>query len=313
MVVSVVICCYTEERYSGILRAVASVEAQVRKADEIIIVVDNSISLYDRLKVDLGHKALILLNQGPRGVPQARNVGVMAASGDVAAFLDDDASAAPDWLEELIRPFADPSILVAGGVELPEWESGEPPAWMSEELYWVVGATYRAFRTAPGEVRNVHGGNMAFRRAVLVEIGGFLQGIGHVRDLAAGDDTEVCIRIRTRYPHAKVWFQPTAVISHYVPLSRATISHLVSRSYGEGIGKARIRRWHGKDTLSDESAYLRHLLRAILARRVGRLTKLVTWQRIGALLVSTICVGFGFLVGYLEPRDKRLRESLVSS
>ena len=45
---------------------------------------------------------------GPGGLSGARNTGVAAARGEVVAFLDDDAVAAPDWLEHLLRPYDDP-------------------------------------------------------------------------------------------------------------------------------------------------------------------------------------------------------------
>jgi hypothetical protein len=55
----------------------------------------------------------------PRGVAGARNVAARIAKGEVIAFLDDDASVDPDWLEHLERVFLrDPRIGLAGGAIL---------------------------------------------------------------------------------------------------------------------------------------------------------------------------------------------------
>ena len=37
----------------------------------------------------------------------SRNIGIAMASGDIVAFMDDDAVAEPEWLHQLAQPFAD--------------------------------------------------------------------------------------------------------------------------------------------------------------------------------------------------------------
>jgi hypothetical protein len=55
----------------------------------------------------------------PRGVAGARNMAARIAKGEVIAFLDDDASVDPEWLEQLERVFLrDPQIGLAGGAIL---------------------------------------------------------------------------------------------------------------------------------------------------------------------------------------------------
>ena len=45
MTVSVIICCYTEDRLDDIRKAVESVQAQTRPPEEIILAVDNNARL----------------------------------------------------------------------------------------------------------------------------------------------------------------------------------------------------------------------------------------------------------------------------
>ncbi|MDE3177224.1 MAG: glycosyltransferase [Pseudomonadota bacterium] len=45
----------------------------------------------------------------------SRNIGLAHARGDIVAFIDDDAVPEPDWLENLLRPYADPEVITVGG------------------------------------------------------------------------------------------------------------------------------------------------------------------------------------------------------
>jgi glycogen synthase len=48
-------------------------------------------------------------------VGAARNVGLRESRGSIVAFIDDDAVAAPTWLTTMTAPFADPTVVAAGG------------------------------------------------------------------------------------------------------------------------------------------------------------------------------------------------------
>ncbi len=52
----------------------------------------------------------VVANEEARGLSGARNTGVRHSGGDIIAFLDDDATAHPDWLEILVREFGTPKI-----------------------------------------------------------------------------------------------------------------------------------------------------------------------------------------------------------
>src|SRR3977135_1625831 len=46
---------------------------------------------------------------------KSRNIGIAASAGDIVAFIDDDATAEPNWLCELEPAYADPNVCAAGG------------------------------------------------------------------------------------------------------------------------------------------------------------------------------------------------------
>jgi glycosyltransferase involved in cell wall biosynthesis len=151
--VSVVIAAYTPGRWDELSDAVASVRAQTVPVLETIVAVDHHPGLL-ALAQDRLPGVTVIANTGTRGASATRNTGVASSHSDVVAFLDDDAIAGSTWLEMLLRHFADPRVVGAGGRVEPLWESGRP-AWFPPEFDWAVGASYRGMPEHPGPVRNV--------------------------------------------------------------------------------------------------------------------------------------------------------------
>ena len=161
---SVVICVYTEDRWDQICAAVQSVRAQSLPCAEIIVVVDYNRALYERLTAAMPD-VTVVENTDAKGLSGARNTGSALAKGEIIAFLDDDATAHPDWLKFIDDSYADPAITGVGGLTLPNWQTARP-SWLPEEFYWVVGCNYLGMPPSGAPVRNLLGGNMSFRREV---------------------------------------------------------------------------------------------------------------------------------------------------
>ena len=168
--VSVVVCTHTERRYELVRECLASMAANTVRPHEVIVVVDSNPALLQRLRADPLIDAQILASTG-RGASAARNTGIAAATGELVAFIDDDAVAEPDWLGELCRPFADPDIVATGGRIVPRWE--RPNRLLPDELLWTVGSTYAGHPVHPQAITRPVGCNMAANRYALDKVGGF--------------------------------------------------------------------------------------------------------------------------------------------
>jgi glucosyl-dolichyl phosphate glucuronosyltransferase len=267
---SVIICAYTEARWDYLVAAVESVKRQTTLAGEIILVVDHNPTLLKRARANLSD-IVAVESSGQRGLAEARNGGVAVATGDVIAFLDDDAVATSDWLARLLAGYWDESILGVGGAILPLWE-GTQPAWFPQEFLWVIGCTYRGMPQRAARVRNLIGTNMSFRRSVFEQVGGFHPGMGRIDCPARWcDETEFCIRIRQQTHGGTLLYEPQALIYHHVPDTRAKWRYFSDRCYAEGLSKAAVSRLVGsRDGLTAEWVHALRTLPAGVLRGLAR-------------------------------------------
>ena len=266
LAVSVVICAYTMRRWDDIVAAVDSVVGQTVDAAEILLVIDHNDDLRTRATERFAptspyRRVRILPNSDRQGLSGARNTGVIAARGQVVAFLDDDASAAPDWIETLLRHYRDPEVLGVGGRADPVWP-GRRPGWLPREFDWVVGCSYLGQPTRPADVRNFIGANMSLRRSAFEAVGGFSHGIGRVGRTPLGcEETELCIRVHQQIQPAHLRYDPAMVVRHRVSADRVRVSYFLRRCYSEGLSKAVVSRLVGaSDGLSSEREYISAVL-----------------------------------------------------
>jgi len=297
--VSVVVCAFSPERAELLARAVSSLHAQTRLPAETIVVIDHAPALQRWARRALDGVSVVA-SRHERGLSGARNTGVDEARAEVVAFLDDDALAAPDWVERLQAAYAEPSVVAVGGAVLPAWDRARP-RWMPEEFDWVVGCSYRGLPERPGAVRNLIGCNMSFRRSALDRTGGFAPGLGRDRSRPLGcEETDLCIRLAQAEPEAVILYDPAVCVSHWVPHERASVGYFVSRCHAEGISKAAVARRCGRSrALESERAYVRRTLPAGIGRGLagalgGDRSGLA---RAGAIVLGLAATGAGFASG----------------
>lgn len=307
--ISVIICAYTETRWNQLIKAIESVQQQTLPVAEVIVVIDYNPRLYDRLK-QLDSKIILLENREKKGLSGARNTGITATTGDMVAFLDDDAIAAPNWLSLMIEQY-DENVLGMGSSVHPIWES-KKPAWFPEEFYWTVGCTYLGLPETAKPIRNPMGGGMCIRREIFTEVGNFHYGLGHLDALPLGcEETELCIRARKHWPQSNFIYEPLAVIHHHIPVQRAIFSYFCSRCYFEGISKALVVELAGgSDGLSSERDYTFKILpKGVLSGLADALRgDFSGFGRAGAIIL-----GLGFTtLGYIVGTFKRIAARYVS-
>jgi GT2 family glycosyltransferase len=251
--------------YNDTLKCIESLRRQSYENKEILLVLDRNEELYNRYRRSLPPTIKILVNEIP-GLSNARNIGVKEASGDVIAFIDDDAYADAHYLSKLMRNYEDNNVIGVGGKILPQEKPKYP-----EELYWIGGFTYRGYPEKRSAVRNLLGCSMSFKREVFNKAGLFNSSLGRIgQKLVTAEETEFCIRARSAFPDSTIIYDPEAVVYHRVYPRRQTLSYILKRAYYEGKAKADISKMHRQNgnSLSTEGKYLKFLLKKSILERV---------------------------------------------
>lgn len=297
MRISVVICAFTEDRWDDLKFAVESCRRQTRAPDEVIVSIDYNDRLLERSRTELVG-VNVITNGLTKGLSGARNSGVEASNGDVIVFLDDDAYAEEDWLEKLVLPFEDRQVAGVGGWVIPKW-GGPRPGWMPESFLWVLGCSYSGLPATGEKIRNPIGANMAIRRAVFDEVGGFSSGLGRIgRNSLGCEETELCIRYSSHSPAERFVIVHDAIVHHRVPSSRLTWKYYVTRCWAEGLSKAAVVSLAGQSRGLE--AERRHAMVA-LPRQIFEDLKTLredprgALSRIGAVGVGTLAALGGYL------------------
>jgi GT2 family glycosyltransferase len=257
--VSIIISTYSMERKDYVLDCINSIKNQTLLPDEILLILDpldDLISFYQKIIPD----DVKIVKSNDFGLSKARNTGITIAEGEILVFIDDDAVAEKSWLNNLISNFSSKKIFAVGGLIRPLWEKNKP-YWFPEELLWTIGCCYKGLPTKKSKIRNPIGCNMAFRKIVFDKVGFFKEKIGRLgKVLLAGEEAEFSLRIIEKLSEDAIIYDPSAIVYHNVPRSRAKLRYVLRRSFYEGVSKAIITKMESNTKLSTESSYIKYFL-----------------------------------------------------
>lgn len=234
--ISVIICTYRRnEILEGSLRAIAR-QTLPQSAYEVIVV-DNHpegsgvSGLIEHLRSEVfqDHPEHLRSVQCPiLGLSFARNAGISEAKSDLLLFLDDDAIAENDILEQYLQVYsAHANAGIIGGhieVKRPDaismvWKDG----W---ERYWSQFITgYKGYTEVDHWWEYPWGANWSARRKVLLQIGGFRCRYGRRGNDFNGGEEIVAASLVHQLGY-KVGILPSASVSHHVDPSRFNSEHL---------------------------------------------------------------------------------------
>jgi glycosyltransferase involved in cell wall biosynthesis len=246
-VVTVLICTYN--RASFLRETLSAIISSPRRPDYTaeIIVVDNNSTDETRAVVQQAAAAAPLpvryAFEGRQGKSFALNLGLQMARGEVIALTDDDVWPQPAWLDRIVDAFRTHDITFAFGKVLPRWSQQPPPELLTDRAHEIwgplaildYGNEVAAYTQQNTDQRLPVGANLAFKRQMVVDIGGWRTDLGKVdNSLISGEDHEIFHRMR-RYNVYSGLYDPSIAVRHYVPASRLTRSYFRRWFY-----------WHGK-------------------------------------------------------------------
>lgn len=163
-------------------------ERQELKAFEVIVV-DQSDVAYS-----MGGTATFL-RDGALGPARARNIGALAAEGDILAFLDDDCRIQPDFLGELCKPICEMGYSASTGAicdDTWKYQRDGGMCWNDNNAFWILSLTANPKCPGEGLTLSFAAGCSAVRRDVFESIGGFDT---FFDPDGAGEDREFALRL----------------------------------------------------------------------------------------------------------------------
>ncbi len=179
-----------------------------------------------------GDERFILLNSNNNGNPSLkRNIAASKATGEILAFLDDDAYPRSDWLNEAAKIFSDPKIYALGGPAVTPLDAGlleKASGYILQSKLASGNTTYRHIPQEPRDIDDYPSVNLFVKKSSFDAVGGF--GL----EFWPGEDTKLCLDL-IKYHGQKFKYDPKPLVYHH---RRSTLkAHLkqVSR-YGQHRG-----------------------------------------------------------------------------
>lgn len=262
--ISVVVPAYNAQRTLRHCLTSLFEQSYPRERYEVIVIDDGSTDTTTAIAREFGVR---LHHSARRGPAAARNLGIAMSRAALVAFTDADCVAHPDWLRELAQALADPDVGGAGGPILTYVRPHQSKAErFCDECLPLVN-----YLSGPDEyLPHLFTANAAYRRELLVRLGGFDPG------LFTGEDVDLSWRLQLNTEHT-VRFAVRATIFHWHRASVAGLARqyrqygfgeiLLDTRYGDRPGYPRTRRFQLGRMLGQAQALPRYGL-AALARRV---------------------------------------------
>jgi GT2 family glycosyltransferase len=240
----------THDRPEQVVALVHSVLASDYPPDRFeIIVVDNAPSSDDTERLlmrEFGDSTRVrYVREDTPGSSNARNCGVAWAQGEIVVFADDDVLVDRHWLTEMVRGFDGAEyvgcvtgLIVPSEVETPaqEWFEqfgGFCKSGMNRRIFNLTD--HRAETPLYPYSVGLYGAgaSMAFRRSVLLGIGGFDPALGPATITLGGEDIEAMLRMILN--GRTLLYAPAAIARHR---ARREYSQLRRQMQGYGSGLA---------------------------------------------------------------------------
>jgi glycosyltransferase involved in cell wall biosynthesis len=224
----------TRNRTNDLKRCLDALMMLPDKGQEIIVV-DNDPSDNETKRLVEQYPTVRYVLEKRKGLDVARNRALAEATNDIVVFTDDDALPDIDWLDKIVRNFDEPLVMLVTGMTMPfELETKAQEAF---ENYSPFGKGFYKMRFSftkmhPLATGNVGAGaNMALRKSLITETGGFDEMLDAGTATQSGGDHEFFARVLLAGYH--IIYDPEAISRHR---HRRTWNEAINAIHGYGVG-----------------------------------------------------------------------------
>jgi cellulose synthase/poly-beta-1,6-N-acetylglucosamine synthase-like glycosyltransferase len=230
-----------------------------------------------------------------------RNRGVALATGDIVVFTDAGCRPDKDWLQNLIQPFIEhPATQLVSG-----YTAGDPHnVWETAQVPFVLVHLAEIPQHPLPATRN-----MAIRRSLFLEMGGFSPRLNYAEDFAFSRQLEAHQILSTFVPQAIVYWRPRPnLMAFFTMIRRLTAGDIQAGIVRPGLislwvryavfGMITLMVWWAWHQVSYALFILGIVLAVYLLAKLFRL-KIYTWPLSGATMIIQLVCDVAVLVGSL--------------
>lgn len=208
----------TYRRPDNLQQCLAALKEQIRKPDEIILIVRDTDHATREFLEQFDHEWLplrIVIVMVP-GVIAAMNAGRTMSSGDIIAFTDDDATPHPDWLQKIESHFENnPHLAGVGGRDRLHRngvliEGSEDTVGKLQWFGRLIG-NHHLGEGSPREVDILKGVNMSFRQSAIHD----LPFDCRLRGSGAQVHFEIAFCLVLKKRGWRLLYDPSLIVDHY--------------------------------------------------------------------------------------------------
>jgi len=242
MKLSIIICSYNRASYIEAAFDSLYNQSSGLESFETIIVdnnsTDNTSEVFKNWRASHTNGSFTYLTESKQGASFARNTGAASAKGQWLCFMDDDAIANSNYVENIIKHIeTKPDAIGFGGRIIPKYIPSAPK-WMSYYVSSLVGnfdyaPTACAFENGKYPIES----NMIVKKAVYDSIGGFNTNLpGVVGTLRIGGEGKELFYKILSLGHT-IYYDPSICVQHVVEVKKLTKEYMYRVASGIGRGE----------------------------------------------------------------------------
>jgi len=240
---SIIICTFN--RAPILSECLAALASQISNDETIELIIINNNSTDDTQKVidqfSSQYSFIKSFIEKKQGLSHARNRGYKEAIAKWVGYIDDDALASLDLIQEILTIIDQDKYNCFGGMYYPWWRFGKPK-WLSDTFGQKI-----PFADEESDISNenyyLSGGIIFFKKEVLEKLKGFKTNLGMGADghqVGYGEEDELQDRIRAI--GGRLGFVPKLRIDHCVMENKLHPNWHLSAAYARGRDTAIIKK-----------------------------------------------------------------------
>ncbi len=278
---SVVVPAFNAAKTIGACVSALNRQTIDRGCFELFVVDDGSQDGTAEIAQELG--ATVLRQQRKRPAA-ARNAGALAARGEIVCFTDADCAPREDWLEQILKPFADPLVVGCKGA----YDTGQNSI-VARFVQIEYEDKYDLLRKQE-YIDFIDTYSAAYRRDVLLANNGFDESFPYL------EDQELSFRLATR--GYRMQFQPDAIVYHRHAADAPDYSR---KKFIIGFWKAQVvRRFPERGIRDSHTPQVIKIQMALMALMITTLALTLLWGRLWPMIPLVLALFLATTVPFVR-------------